>query len=105
MGLRSAPQSCTKQEALPQGYDSFLPGRRHTGSVNTFNGPHLSFKVVERIKNDNSDQVPGAVLHIREAIPSTGWVQLFGKQRLLGFNASAPPLRSGLGQDTTCTTD
>lgn len=66
------PQSCTKQEALPQGFDSFLPERRHTGSVNTFNGPHLSFKVVERIKNDNSDQVPGTFLHIREAVPSTG---------------------------------
>lgn len=103
--LSSAPQSCTKSEALPQGYDSFLPGRRHQGSVNTFNGPHLSFKVVERIKNDNSDQVPGAFLHVREAIPSTGRVQIFGKRRPLGFSTSAPPQRSGLGQDTTCAAD
>lgn len=50
--------------------------------MSTFNGPHLPFKVVERIKNDNSHQVPGTVLHIRGAIPSPGWVQLFGKQRL-----------------------
>lgn len=50
--------------------------------MSAFNGPHLPFKVVERIKNDNSHQVPGAVLHIRGAIPSPGWVQLFGKPRL-----------------------
>lgn len=44
---------------IPQGSDHLLNGKRSRGFVTIFNLPHLPFRVVKRIKDDNLHKVPG----------------------------------------------